>query len=52
MKRAILVCVAAVAIGVEVDDGYCAKAVARLEQWHAQGRLSLTANDRIEARHG
>ena len=40
------------AVGVEVDDGYCAKAVARLEQWHAQGRLSLTANDRIEARHG
>jgi DNA modification methylase len=33
------------AVGVEVDDGYCAKAVARLEQWYAQGRLDFgTAN--------
>jgi hypothetical protein len=32
------------AVGVEIDDGYCAAAVARLEQWHAQGRLPLTAN--------
>jgi DNA modification methylase len=33
------------AVGVEVDDGYCAAAVARLEQWHAQGRLFHTANE-------
>jgi DNA modification methylase len=37
-------------VGVEVDDGYCAKAVARLEQWHAQGRLSLTANAPVDGR--
>jgi len=36
-----------VSVGVEVDDRYCAAAVARLEKWHAQGRLSLTANERI-----
>ena len=37
------------AVGVELDDGYCAAAVARLEQWHAQGRLSLTANKETTA---
>jgi DNA modification methylase len=37
-----------VSVGVEVDDRYCAAAVAQLEKWHAQGRLSLTANATAE----
>ncbi len=40
------------AIGIEIDERWVEVARRRLERWHAQGRLSLTANDRIEARHG